>query len=163
MQKSPQTVLEGIDALLDRVGQELGVGEWHEITQRDVDAFADVTHDHQWIHIDPERATASPFGGTIAHGYFTLSLIPFLQAGIFKVDNITHALNYGLDRVRFPAPVPVGSSVRARVTLCEVTPREGGADGKYETVIESTASERPVAVVQTLVRYYGESRAAADA
>lgn len=101
-------------------GQELGYSEWHEVTQAQVSAFADATGDHQWIHIDPERAKAGPFGTTIAHGYLTLSMLPVLTTEIFRVENLAMGVNYGLDRVRFPAPVPVGSRIRAGAVLREV-------------------------------------------
>jgi acyl dehydratase len=101
-------------------GQELGYSEWHEVTQAQVSAFADATGDHQWIHIDPERAKSGPFGTTIAHGYLTLSMLPVLASEIYRVDNLAMGVNYGLDRVRFPTPVPVGSRIRAAAVLREV-------------------------------------------
>jgi acyl dehydratase len=155
MQISEPTIINGIDQLLSRAGEELGVSDWHQITQEDVDAFADVTHDRQWIHVDRERAAASPFGGTIAHGFFTLALLPHLQHGVYRVDGTDRALNYGLDRVRFPAPVPVGSSVRLRVELSEVDAKDDWAAAKFTNTIECDAAEKPVCVAVTLVRYYG--------
>lgn len=148
-------VIDGIDELIACLGQELGVSEWLTVTQPRIDHFADVTNDHQWIHVDPQRAAASPFGGTIAHGFYTLSMVPSLQASIFEVTGITHGLNYGLDRVRFPAPTPVGSSIRARVMLSEVDKITGGAQAKFTTTVESDAGEKPVCVAEFIVRYYG--------
>ena len=101
-------------------GESLGFSDWHKITQEQVNAFADATGDRQWIHVDTERAAGGPFGGTIAHGYLTLSLLPVLQLEIFTVQGLTMGINYGLDRVRFPSPVPVGASIRAEATLTEV-------------------------------------------
>jgi acyl dehydratase len=101
-------------------GEELGYSDWHEVTQAQVAAFADATGDHQWIHVDPERAKNGPFGTTIAHGYLTLSMLPVLSSEIYRVENLAMGVNYGLDRVRFPSPVPVGSRIRARVVLREV-------------------------------------------
>src|SRR5436309_10997394 len=104
--------ITGIDELKSRIGDELGVSEWHEVTQEAVDAFADVTGDHQWIHVDPERAAATPFGGTIAHGYYTLALAPRFNYEIVGFEGFAFAVNYGLNKVRFPAPMPVGKRVR---------------------------------------------------
>src|SRR5829696_5627787 len=109
--------LDGIDDIKARIGQELGVSDWHEVTQEAIDAFADVTGDHQWIHVDVERAKDTPFGGTIAHGYYTLSLAPMFTEQILALEGFAFAVNYGLDKVRFPAPVPVGSRVRMRAKL----------------------------------------------
>lgn len=147
--------INGIDELVARSGEDLGPGDWFLVTQADVDTFADVTDDHQWIHIDPSRASQSAFGGTIAHGFLTLSLLTSLQRSVFKVDGITHGLNYGLNRVRFPAPVPVGSSVRARVTISDVERIEGGAQAVYTTVVESDSGSKPVCVAEFVIRYYG--------
>src|SRR5215217_1658387 len=104
------------------VGEELGSSEWHLIDQERVNTFAAVTGDHQWIHVDPERAAAGPFGGTIAHGYLTLSMLPALMGEVWRVDGVRMGVNYGLNKVRFPAPLPVGSRIRAGVELVEVTP-----------------------------------------
>ena len=105
--------ITGLEELKAAEGETLGTSEWHEVTQKDVDTFADVTGDHQWIHVDVERAKDTPFGGTIAHGYFTLSLGPELNNQVFKLEGFAFALNYGLNKVRFPAPVPIPSKVRA--------------------------------------------------
>src|SRR3981081_3659848 len=115
-----------IDQLRERVGQELGTSEPFEITQQRVNLFADATEDHQWIHVDPERARGGPFGGPIAHGYLTLSLIPRLLGGRVQIGGVKMAVNYGLNRLRFPAPVPVPSTVRATFTLNELRAIAGG-------------------------------------
>ena len=147
--------LNGIDDIKARIGQELGVSDWHEVTQADIDAFAEVTGDHQWIHVDPERAKQTPFGGTIAHGYFTLSLIPLLSRQVFGMEGFTFALNYGLNRVRFPAPMPVGGKVRCTVKVAEVQEIPGGAQTMMEMTLEREGGEKPVCVAETLVRAYG--------
>src|ERR1700751_1123441 len=100
-------------------GESLGFSEWHKITQEQVNAFADATGDHQWIHVDLERAASGPFGGTIAHGYLTVALLPILSMEIFRIEHLTMGINYGLDRVRFPSPVLTGSSIRAEATLTD--------------------------------------------
>jgi acyl dehydratase len=134
------------------VGEELGASEWHEITQERVNAFADVTGDRQWIHVDPERAAAGPFGGTIAHGYLTLSLLPALMSEVWRVEGVRMGINYGLNRVRFPAPVSVGSRVRAVGRLREIAPVDGGVQGVVETTIEIEGGAKPAAVAETVVR-----------
>lgn len=150
-------IIDGVDGLLSRAGQELGVSPWRRVCQDDINAFADVTNDRQWIHVDPESAQRSRFGGTIAHGFFTLSLLTELQRSAFQIENISHGLNYGLDRVRFPAPTPVGSAIRAVVTLLQVDVTPGGAQAKYRFVIECDATEKPVCVADFLVRYFRPS------
>src|SRR5437660_8421782 len=115
-----------VDQLKERVGQELGTSEPFPIGQERIDLFADATEDHQWIHVDPERARGGPFGGPIAHGYLTLSLLPHLLGGTFRVDGVRMGVNYGLNRLRFPAPVPVPGTVRAAFTLNDVKQIEGG-------------------------------------
>src|ERR1051326_9202918 len=134
-----------VDQLKSMVGQELGVSEPFLITQERVDAFADATEDHQWIHVDPERARSGPFGGPIAHGYLTLSLLPHLLGGTFQVSGIRMGVNYGLNRLRFPAPVPVGSSVRARFTLNDVKDVEGGAQMLVGFEITVDGAAKPAA------------------
>src|SRR5437763_1938199 len=111
--------LTGMEELRAHVGQELGTSSWHLVTQEEIDAFADITGDHQWIHVDVERAKASPFGGTIAHGYYTLSLAPRVLDEVWDLQGFAFGLNYGLNRVRFPAPLPVGSRVRGTVRLAK--------------------------------------------
>ncbi len=139
--------------LLDAVGTELGAGEWVEIDQERIDRFADATGDHQWIHVDPDRAAAGPFGGTIAHGYLTLSLLPALQDGLLEVGDVAMAVNYGLDRVRFLQPVPAGARVRASsvVTAAEET-RMGIRLGQRVT-IEIEGQEAPALVADAIALF----------
>ncbi|HEX6145560.1 MAG TPA: MaoC family dehydratase [Acidimicrobiia bacterium] len=142
-------------ALQHLVGTEIGVSDWIEITQERVDAFADATDDHQWIHVDPVKAAAGPFGGTIAHGFLTLSLTVTLSAQVeLDVGTPRMALNYGLEKVRFPAPVPVGSRIRARIGLVSVTDVEGGIQVNRQVVIEVEGAEKPAMVAETVSRYY---------
>jgi acyl dehydratase len=142
-------------ALLDLAGKPLGTSRWVEVTQDQVNLFADATGDHQWIHVDPARAASGPFGTTIAHGYLTLSLAPVFLAELLQVDNVTMAINYGLEKVRFPAPVPVGSRRRAVGEL--VSARARGKGETIEAVIRLTyeveGSERPACVADLLVHY----------
>jgi len=146
--------ITGLEELKQAEGEILGTSDWHEVTQADVDAFADVTGDHQWIHVDVERAKETPFGGTIAHGYFTLSLIPLLSRQVFGMEGFTFALNYGLNRVRFPSPMPVGQKVRCTVKVAEVQEIPGGAQTTMEMTLEREGGEKPVCVAETLVRAY---------
>ncbi|GII22018.1 MaoC family dehydratase [Planosporangium mesophilum] len=141
-------------ALADSVGQHLGYSEWHEIDQKRIDLFADATGDHQWIHVDPERAASGPFKRTIAHGYLTLSLIPMLNAQVYRVSGVRMGVNYGVNKVRFPSPVPVGSRVRAGVELVEVTPVEGGVQVVGRVTIEAEGGSKPCCVAETVARYY---------
>jgi acyl dehydratase len=138
-------------------GQVLGTSEWFEVTQERVNTFADATDDHQWIHVDPERATAqSPFGGPIGHGFLTLSLFVPMWSQILLVTDATMGVNYGLNKVRFPAPVPVGSRIRMTATLIDVEEVKGG--GLQLTVggaIEREGSDKPVCVLESLTRLYG--------
>ena len=137
------------------VGEELGVSEWHEVTQEDIDKFADLTLDHQWIHIDEERAKKdSPYGGTIAHGYFTLSMVPHLMAQIWRATGMKMGVNYGLNRLRFPAPVPIGKKVRGKAVLADVTDVKGGIQVQLNITIEVEDSEKPACVAEGLFRYY---------
>jgi acyl dehydratase len=146
--------INGIDDLRGRVGQELGVSEWHEVTQAEIDAFADATEDHQF-HVDPERAAQTPFGSTIAHGLYTLSLGPKFSYAMFNVENIAFGLNYGYDKVRFPAPVPVNSKVRMRAELLSVDDIPGGVQFKVKQTFEVEGGEKPVCVAESLARVYG--------
>jgi acyl dehydratase len=148
------TTITGLDQLKDAEGQELGASEWHEVTQKDIDAFADVTGDHQWIHVDPERARDTPFGGTIAHGYYTLSLAPRFSEQILKLEGFAFGINYGLNKVRFPAPLPVGSRVRMRGRVASVEPIPGGAQLALELTFEREGGDKPVCVAETLARVY---------
>ncbi len=139
----------------DLIGTEIGVSDWMEITQERVDAFADATDDHQWIHVDREKATAGPFGGTIAHGFLTLSLTVTLTAQVeLEVGSPRMAINYGLEKVRFPAPVPVGSRIRARVGLVAINDVEGGIQVNRQVTIEVEGAEKPAMVAETVSRYY---------
>ncbi len=146
--------ITGLDELKRAQGETLGTSAWHEVTQDAIDAFADVTGDHQWIHVDTERAKETPFGGTIAHGYYTLSLAPMLTAQVMALDGFAFAINYGLNRVRFPAPVPVGSRVRATVKLAELDDIPGGAQMTLELTFEVEGGEKPVCVAQSVGRVY---------
>jgi len=146
--------INGIDELKALEGEELGTSEWHEVTQEIVDAFADATGDHQWIHVDPERARDTPFGGTIAHGYYTLSLSPALMEEIASFEGFSFALNYGLGKVRFPAPLPVGSRVRATARIAAIEEIPGGAQVTTEMTFERESGDKPVCVAQTLARLY---------
>jgi acyl dehydratase len=145
--------IEGIAALPALVGTELGVSDWHEVTQAEVNLFAEATGDHQWIHVDEEKARQGPFGGTIAHGFLTLALIPVLASSISRVEGIKMGINYGLNRVRFPSPVRVGSRVRASSTLKEVTEIPGGVQAVNEVTVSIEGADKPACVAETVVRY----------
>ncbi|HEX5695390.1 MAG TPA: MaoC family dehydratase [Acidimicrobiia bacterium] len=137
------------------VGTEIGVSDWLEITQDRVDAFADATDDHQWIHVDTAKAAAGPFGGTIAQGFLTLSLTVTLSSQVeLDVGSPQMAINYGLEKVRFPAPVPVGSRIRARVGLVSVSDVQGGIQVNRQVTIEVDGGEKPAMVAETVSRYY---------
>jgi acyl dehydratase len=146
-------VLTGVAELEASAGKELGASDYHLVSQEDVNTFADVTGDHNWIHVDVERAAASPFGGTIVHGFFTLSLAPRLFDRVVSVAGFEHALNYGLNKVRFPAPLPVGERVRLRVTLAEVTPAGDGAQCVFAIAFEREGGDKPVCVAEWVARY----------
>jgi acyl dehydratase len=148
------THVTSIEELKALVGTHLGYSDYHTVTQEEVNLFADATGDHQWIHVDPVRAAAGPFGHTIAHGYFTLSLIPLLAGGLLKVDGVTMGVNYGSNKVRFTSPVPVGSDVRAGATLAAVDEVAGGVQIAMDVVVEIKGSEKPACVAQTLSRLY---------
>jgi acyl dehydratase len=136
-------------------GEHLGYSDWTTVDQARIDAFAGATGDDQWIHVDPARAAAGPFGTTIAHGFLTLSLIPALSWQVYKIEGVRMGINYGLDRVRFPAPLVSGSRVRAGVTLLSVTPAAGDAlQIAAEVTLEREGGEKPVCVAQTLSRVY---------
>jgi acyl dehydratase len=146
--------INGLDDLKGAEGEDLGTSDWHEVTQKDIDAFADVTGDHQWIHVDPERARQTPFGGTIAHGYYTLSLAPKFSEQIYALEGFAFAINYGLNRVRFPAPLPVGSKVRMHAKLKELEQVPGGAQLTVEVTFEREGGDKPVCVAETVARVY---------
>jgi acyl dehydratase len=136
------------------VGQELGTSDWYEVPQEAVNLFADATGDHQWIHVDVERATAeSPYGGPIAHGYLTLSLLIPLFEQVLTVTDIAMGVNYGLNKVRFPAPVPVGSKVRLTATLTGVEEVSGGLQATFRTAIEREGGDKPVCIAEPIYRY----------
>ena len=152
------TVFESPEGLLDAVGKPLGSSDWLSIEQARIDQFADATGDHQWIHVDPERAKAGPFGATIAHGYLTLSLVNAFLPQIVEVRGISMGVNYGADRLRFPAPVPVGSRVRGVGELVEAErTKDGGVQAKVRVTVEIEGGERPACVVDTISRYYPET------
>ncbi|OBJ21078.1 MaoC family dehydratase [Mycobacterium colombiense] len=145
---------ESVTELAAAAGETLGHSEWVTISQEDVNLFADATGDHQWIHVDPERAAAGPFGKTIAHGFMTLALLPRLQHQIYTVNGIKLAINYGLNKVRFPAPVPVGSQVRAQSSLVSVDDVGNGAvQATISTTVEIDGSAKPACVAESVVRF----------
>lgn len=148
------TNFEHLADLQARVGEEVGVSEWITVDQKRINLFADATGDHQWIHIDAERAAKGPFGTTIAHGFLTLSLLPEMSASAFQVLDTRMGVNYGLDRVRFPAPVPSGSRLRGRFKLLKYEPLEGGAQLTVEVTMEREGSAKPVCVAESLARRY---------
>jgi acyl dehydratase len=147
--------IESIEDLRARVGEEIGVSAWRQVDQATINGFADVTDDHQWIHTDPVRATQSPFGGTIAHGLLTLSLGPAMLYELLPLEKITgilFGLNYGYDRVRFPAPLPVGSRVRLRLSIGGVDEVSGGLQLRLIQSFEADGIEKPVCVAEQLTR-----------
>jgi acyl dehydratase len=146
--------LTGLDEVKAHAGKELGVSDWHEVTQAAIDKFAEVTGDDQFIHVDVERAKQTPFGGTIAHGYYTLSLAPMFSYAMFSIEGFAFGVNYGLNRVRFPAPLPVGTRVRMRAKLLSVEEIPGGAQIASELTFERENSEKPVCVAESLARVY---------
>lgn len=138
-----------------RVGQEVAVSDWITVTQDQVQLFADATGDHQWIHIDVERARAGPFGAPIAHGFLTLALLPQFFQMCVRAPQLRMSINYGLNKVRFPAPVPVGSRVRARIKLVACDPLEGGGvQITWGVTVEREGSDKPVCVAETLTRWF---------
>ena len=136
------------------VGQELGVSDWLAVDQARIDLFAQATGDHQWIHTDPARAAAGPFGATVAHGFLTLSLLPVLFETGFAIDDVRMGVNYGLNRVRFPAPVRVGSRLRGRFRLLAYEPLDGGAQLTVESVVELDGSDKPACVAESVSRRF---------
>jgi acyl dehydratase len=148
------TVVNAIEDLHGHLGQEVGVSEWHEVTQWDVDVFADVTGDRQWIHVDVEAARSGPFQGTVAHGFYTLSLIPMLMGQVLSLENFGFVVNYGLNRVRFPAPMPVGDRVRLRLSIEAIEPRPGSTDLTFLASLESARQAKPVCVAESIVRIF---------
>jgi acyl dehydratase len=152
----PLRIINGIEELKTLIGQEVAASEWFEVTQSRINAFADATEDHQWIHIDVDRAgTDSPFHSTIAHGFLTLSLLPHLAAQAFKVEgDFKMGINYGLNRLRFVSPVPAGSRVRAKFTLQQVEDVAGGVQLTWSVTCEIEGGAKPALVAEWLVRYY---------
>jgi acyl dehydratase len=146
--------ITGMQELKDKVGEELGVSDWREITQDDIDAFAETTGDDQFIHVDPERAAQTPFGSTIAHGLLTLSLGPRFGYDMFSLEGFAFGLNYGYNRVRFPAPLPVNSRLRMRATLSAVDDIPGGAQITITQTFEREGGDKPVCVAEALARVY---------
>ena len=136
------------------VGEHVGTSDWITVTQERINLFADATGDHQWIHIDPERGAKGPFGTTIAHGFLTLSLLPEMSASAMEVLDTRMGVNYGLGKVRFPAPVPVGSRLRGHFKLTKFEPLEGGAQLTVEVTMEREGSDKPVCVAESLARRY---------
>lgn len=153
-------IIESLDALAALVGEELACSDWIAISQERIQRFADVSGDQQWIHVDAARAAReSPFGGTVAHGYLTLSLLPMMFASSLRVDGVALAVNYGLDRVRFPAPVLCGQSVRGRLLLQRLEPVAGGVQAHWLATVEIMGGDKPACVAQMLVCYYAQGAA----
>jgi acyl dehydratase len=153
--KAGAVTANGLEELLALAGRALGPGAWLEITQDRVDTFADATGDHQWIHVDPERASSGPFGGTIAHGYLTLSLVIPLMAEVLDVRGVAMGVNYGLDKVRFPRPVQVGSRVRLRGRVAETVEIPGsGVQLVVDLCVEVEGAEKPACVARAVYRYH---------
>jgi acyl dehydratase len=148
------TQVKGIEELTLLVGTHLGYSDYRTVTQEQVNLFADATGDHQWIHVDPERAASGPFGQTIAHGYLTLALIPVLLSSVIRVGGVVMGVNYGTNKVRFTSPVLVGSEIRAGATLASVDLIEGGAQIVLDVVVEMKDAAKPSCFAQTVARYY---------
>jgi len=136
-------------------GAELGPTDWVEVDQQRVNVFADATDDHQWIHVDPERAASGPFGGTIAHGLLTLSLLPRFMHDLYRVDNVTMAINYGFNKVRFITPVPVGARLRASSRITQIDKLDAAVQATLVTTVEVEGAAKPAAVIESIVRYVG--------
>jgi acyl dehydratase len=148
-------LIQNLEELKKMAGREVGVSEWHLVTQEAINLFADATLDHQWIHVEPERAKReSPFGGPIAHGYYTLSLAPYLLADIMDVKEKKMGVNYGLNKLRFTAPVPVPSKVRLRAVLAQVEEIKGGVQATFNLNFEVEGKEKPACVAEAIYRYY---------
>jgi acyl dehydratase len=145
-------VFGNLDEFAAAVGEHLGYSDWHTVTQEQVNTFADATGDHQWIHVDIEKANGGPFGGPIAHGFLTLSLIPELSAHTYRIDNISMGVNYGLNKVRFPQPVKVGAKVRGGAELIEITDVPGGKQAVVRWTIEIDGEPKPACVAEFVMR-----------
>jgi acyl dehydratase len=147
-------VFNGLDELRAAAGTQVGASDWMTIEQARVNTFADATDDHQWIHVDEEKAKAGPFGGTIAHGFLTLSLLPKLLSQVYRIEGVTMGVNYGLNKLRFTAPVPVGSKIRGVIDLDDVTEVKGGVQVTTRVTVEIEGSERPALVAEWITRQY---------
>ena len=146
--------MQGIQSFHDLVGTHLGYSEWLRIDQERINLFADATDDHQWIHVDPERAKSGPFGSAIAHGYLTLSLVPALLKSVLLVEGMSMGINYGCNKVRFPSPVPVGSNLRLGAAVAEVEDVSGGVQVVLEVTLETEGSSKPSCVASVVYRYF---------
>ncbi|MEU6487339.1 MaoC family dehydratase [Streptomyces sp. NPDC046887] len=147
-------VFTSVDELRAAVGEQLGYSDWVEVGQERIDRFAEATGDHQWIHVDPEKAATGPFGTTIAHGYLTLSLLPLFTPQIMRVEKTRMGVNYGTNKVRFPAPVPVGSRLRATAEVRSVEEAGGGVQVTALVTVEREGGEKPVCVAESVSRFY---------
>ncbi|WP_431773493.1 MaoC family dehydratase [Streptomyces cucumeris] len=147
-------IFTSTDELRSAIGEELGPSDWLEIDQKRIDLFADATDDHQWIHVDPAKAAEGPFGQTIAHGYLTLSLLPAFTPQLMRVDGVRMGINYGVNKVRFPSPVPVGSRLRATARIAELTEVTDGVQMTLAVTVEREGGTKPVCVAESVVRYY---------
>jgi acyl dehydratase len=147
-------VLHGYEGLVERVGQEVGTSSWHTVRQEDIDLFAKLTRDEQWIHTDPARAAEGPFGSTVQHGFLTLGLSTGHLWEVCTVDGFDVVLNYGLNKVRFPAPLKVESRIRIHVAVAEVKPLDGGAEAVYRLTYETEGEPKPCCVAELVFRYY---------
>ena len=149
-----KTKIKDIQTLKDWVGKEIGASEWHQVTQKEIDLFAEATGDHQFIHTDPERASSeSPYGKTIAHGFFTLSLLPVLRDEVFEIENKRVTINYGLNKLRFPAPLPVGEKVRMRAKVLSADNIEGGVQAVLQMTFEVSGQQKPACVAEAINRF----------
>jgi acyl dehydratase len=146
---------KGLDEFVAAEGSQLGPTDWMEVTQDRVNLFADATDDHQWIHVHPERAATGPFGGTIAHGLLTLSLVPQFMHQLYTVENITMAINYGYNKVRFITPVPVGAKIRARAEISSIARLDGVVQATMTTTVEIEGADKPAAVAESIARFIG--------
>jgi acyl dehydratase len=148
------TTFSSIDELKKAVGTDLGYSDWITVDQERINTFADATGDHQWIHVDPERAAAGPFKTTIGHGYLTLSLLPQISGQVLRVEGVRMGVNYGVNKVRFPAPVPVDSRIRGRMVIVSIEDVPGGVQVIAQTTMEREGGDKPVCVVESVARYY---------
>ena len=146
-------IFDGLSELASSAGTDLGTTEAMAVDQARIDRFADATGDHQWIHVDPQRASSGPFGGTIAHGLLTLSLLPTLLNSLYRVDGISMAVNYGLNKVRFPSPVPVGSLLRASARIVAAEELPGAVQVTFSTSIAAEGASKPACVVESVARF----------